>query len=145
SGCGDPPLGWSAMTTPTTKSPREVFAPMREIVAFALLGVTALGLLSALLDLIPSTELPPFVSYLDYVATMRGRGFTAWPVVVSSVLAVVLVAYLGEPSARAKLVTVLATALQGVVVLFAFVFDVLLPLFPLLSDDVLFGVQRTLG
>lgn len=134
------------MTTPTPKSPREAFAPLRELASFALLGVTGLALLTALINLIPP-DMPASFSYLDYVTAGRNADFVALIVLASAVLAVVCAAFLGEPIARASLVTLVAMVALGVAILFGLIFDLLLPVVHLgtegtFMDTVKFMLQR---
>lgn len=127
------------MTTPTSKSPREAVTPVRELVAFALLGVTGLALLTALVNLIPP-DLPASFSYLDYITVRSGEfsglgaSFVALPLIAAAVLAVVVAAYVGEPVAKAGLITVVAMVQVGVALLLGFIFDLLLPVINIGSE-----------
>ncbi len=139
------------MTTPSPKSPREAIAPSRELISFALIGVTGLALLSALVSLVPP-DLPAHVSYLDYnalrLAEMSGlsTSFVSLLVIVPAVLAVVVAAYIGEPVTKANLVTVVALIQLGVALVLGLIFDLFLPVVNVGSDatfmeTVKFGVR----
>jgi hypothetical protein len=114
------------MTTSSPKSLREVVAPVREIAAFALLGAVALALLTALTNLLPTeAQRPEFFPYLFYLGS-NPPGFLTLVNIAAPVVAVLLVTAVGDPSPRAKLVTMGAAVLLAVVIFFGLIFEVLL-------------------
>jgi hypothetical protein len=114
------------MTTSTPKTPRESLAPVRELVAFVLLGVAALLLLSAFANLVPTDFQQrgtlPYGLYLAF----NPPGFLSLVTVVAPVLAVLLVTSLGDPAPRAKLVTVAGAVLLAVAAFFGLIFELLI-------------------
>jgi hypothetical protein len=114
------------MTTSSPKSLREVVAPVREIAAFALLGAVLLALLTALTNLLPTeAQRPEFFPYLYYLGS-NPPGFLTLVNIIAPVVAVLLVTAVGEPTPRAKLITLGAAALLAVVIFFGLIFEVLL-------------------
>lgn len=114
------------MTTSSPKSLRDVVAPVREIAAFALLGAVALALLMALADLLPTdAQRPEFVPYLFYLGT-NPPGFLTLVNIAAPVAAVLLVTAVGDPSPRAKFITMAAAVLLAVAIFFGLIFEVLL-------------------
>jgi hypothetical protein len=114
------------MTTTSPKSLREVVAPVREIAAFALLGAVALALLTALTNLLPTeAQRPEFLPYLLYLGS-DPPGFLTLINIAAPVVAVLLVTTIGDPSPRAKLITMGAAVLLAVVIFFGLIFEVLL-------------------
>jgi hypothetical protein len=116
------------MTTPSAKTFRESIAPVRVLVAFGMLGVVALALLTALLKLIPDDDRITFAyddSYLFYLGASP-PGFLALVPVILPILAVVLVTVGEEPPAQARMVTVLGMVLLAAVAFFGFTFELVL-------------------
>jgi hypothetical protein len=122
------------MTTSSPKPLREVLAPARELVAFALLGAVALALLTALGDLLPTDfQRPDFYSYTFYLA-VNPPGFLTLVNVAAPVLAVLLVTAMGDPAPRARLVTIIAMVLLAVAILFGLIFELLLGFIGAVTD-----------
>jgi hypothetical protein len=123
------------MTTSSPKTLKDVLGPARDLLVFGLLGVTGLALLAALMGLFPS-EFERFQSNDTYTAYLgfRPPGFLTLITVGAPLLAVLLVTALGEPTARAKLVTMIAAVTIAVAVVFGLIFDVLLGFIGLNSE-----------
>jgi hypothetical protein len=99
---------------------------VREIAAFALLGAVLLALLTALTNLLPTeAQRPEFFPYLYYLGS-NPPGFLTLVNIIAPVVAVLLVTAVGDPTPRAKLITMGAAALLAVVIFFGLIFEVLL-------------------
>lgn len=113
------------MTTSSPKTLREVLAPVREPVGFLLLGVAALGFLTALTNLVPTDFQERGLPYGLYLA-FSPPGFLTLASVAVPVLAVLVVTAIGDPTLRAKLVTIGAGALLAANAFFGLVFELLI-------------------
>lgn len=134
------------MTTSSPKTLKDVLGPARDLLAFGLLGVTGLALLAALMGLFPS-EYERFQTNDTYTFYLGARppGFLTLITVGAPLLAVLLVTGLGEPTARAKLVTMISAIAIAVAVVFGLIFDVLLGFVGLMSElDFLDGMKFAL-
>lgn len=120
--------------TASPKTLRDVLAPIREPLAFALLGTSALALLIALVRLVPSRFERGFsASYSLYLGT-QPPGFLTLLTVTLPVIAVLVVAGLGSPTRRAKLITMVALILLAVSIFFGLIFELLLGFIGVVAD-----------
>jgi hypothetical protein len=96
----------------------DVVKRLRDVFAFALLGVAALYLLSALVLIFKSSQIgEPF----SYRAGLYEYLFTVPILLLSLVGAVLLAAAFGEPSRRARVVVLAALAIGGLALLFGLI------------------------
>jgi hypothetical protein len=96
----------------------DVVKRLRDVFAFALLGVAALYLLSALVLVFKSSQIgEPF----SYRAGLYEYLFTVPILLLSLVGAVLLCAAFGEPSRRARIVVLAALAIGGLALLFGLI------------------------
>jgi lysylphosphatidylglycerol synthetase-like protein (DUF2156 family) len=97
----------------------DVVKRLRDVFAFALLGVAALYLLSALVLIFKSSQIgEPF----SYRAGLYEYLFTVPILLLSLVGAVLLAAAFGEPSRRARVVALAALAIGGLALLFGLIY-----------------------
>jgi hypothetical protein len=136
------------MTTPTAPASRpagEIIAPLRELLAFALLAAVALGALHAFVDLIPAGSRWAVVvgSYPRFV--MLGADFVTLLTVGAPVLAVLIAVHAGGPVARARLITLIALLELAAVAFFGLVFNVLIGFVGAASLSFIDAVKRLLA
>lgn len=112
--------------TASPKTLRDVLAPIRDLLAFALLGASALALLAALTMLAPTRFERGFTAGYTLYLGIRPPGFVTLLTVVLPVLAVLLATGLGSPSPRAKLITMFAAIVLAVSIVFSLIFELLL-------------------
>jgi hypothetical protein len=121
--------------TASPKTLREVVTPLREIIAFALLGVAALALLVALLNLVPTDfERPSLMPYAFFVA-IQPPGFLSLVTVGTPVLAILLATGLGDPVRRAKLIASFSTVLLAAAIFFGLIFEVLIGFVGMIAEQ----------
>lgn len=120
---------------------RDALGSVREIMAFALLGVSVLALFSALVSLVPTESERSLYDYPYFVAVFS-PGFLTLLTVVPPVLAVLLAAGFGQPVRRAKVVALLGMAVLGIALLFGLIFDVLLGFVGRVSENTFFDGAR---
>lgn len=126
---------------PTGKTARDALLPLRELIAFGLLGVAGLHLLIGLLRLIPSEgQLPrsldlPYAVYLFHVAP----GFLTVLSVALPVLAVLAVTAFADPARLARLITLIGLSVLAANAFLGLVFELFIPFIGLLSNGGFFG------
>jgi len=135
------------MTTPTAPASRsagEIIAPLRELLAFALLAAVALGALHAFVDLVPAgSRWAVAGSYPRFV--MLGADFVTLLTVGAPVLAVLIAVHAGGPVARARLITLIALLELAAVAFFGLVFNVLVGFVGAVSLSFIDAVKRLLA
>jgi hypothetical protein len=114
------------MTSSSPRTARETVAPVRELAGFVLLGVTAVLLLTAFVNLVP-TERQRFggFSYAFFVA-VQPPGFLGLLTVAAPLLAVLVVTTLGDPTPRARPITMVAMVALAITIFFGLVVEMLI-------------------
>jgi hypothetical protein len=114
------------MTSSSPRTARETVAPVRDLAGFVLLGVTAVLLLTAFVNLVP-TERQRFggFSYAFFVA-VQPPGFLGLLTVAAPLLAVLAVTTLGDPTPRARPITMVAMVALAITIFFGLVVEMLI-------------------
>src|SRR5690606_9667183 len=123
--------------TSTGKALPDALLPLRELIAFALLGVAGLQLLLGLIRLIPAEgELPRHwdMSYSVYLLHYP-PGFLSLLMALLPLLAVLAVTAFTDPASRARLIAMIGLGMLAASAFFGLIFDLFIPFIGLVAND----------